>query len=102
MNGNVIAAMPVQSNQQPPTGRLSDTGRPATVCDAASRAARNLVQCQNADGAWEGEVVWCPVITAQVVLLDFALARTISADRRQLILRHFEVTRRPGGGWGLH
>lgn len=47
-------------------------------------------------------MVWCPIITAEVVLLDFAIARPIAARRRRLILRHFAVTRRPDGGWGLH
>lgn len=69
---------------------------------AAALAARALVGRQGGDGAWEGEVVWCPVITAEVVLLDFALARPIAPERRRLILRQFAATRRPDGGWGLH
>ena len=69
---------------------------------AAAQAARNLALRQGADGSWEGEVVWCPIITAQVVILDIATGRSISAERRRLIAQHFAATRRPDGGWGLH
>jgi Squalene-hopene cyclase N-terminal domain len=70
--------------------------------DPLALAARHLARRQGHDGAWEGEVVWCPIITAEVVLLDVMLARPIAAPRRRLILRHFATTRRPDGGWGLH
>ena len=80
-----------------PDGALTRGGE-----HAAAQAARNLVLHQGADGSWEGEVVWCPIITAQIVILDIATRRTISAERRRLIARHFAVTRRPDGGWGLH
>ncbi len=80
-----------------PDGALAGSGG-----NAAAQAARNLVLRQGADGSWEGEVVWCPIITAQVVILDIATGRTISAERRRLIARHFAATRRPDGGWGLH
>ena len=69
---------------------------------AARAAAANLVHQQGLDGGWEGEVVWCPIITAEVVFLDIALGLPIAAERKRLILRHFAATRRPGGGWGLH
>jgi squalene/oxidosqualene cyclase-like protein len=80
-----------------PDGSLAGSGG-----YAAARAARNLVLRQGADGSWEGEVVWCPIITAQVVIVDIATGRTISAERRRLIARHFAATRCPDGGWGLH
>jgi lanosterol synthase len=57
---------------------------------------------QDAAGRWEGEVVWCAVITAQVVLAYAIMGRVIGLERRRLILRHFARTRRPDGGWGLH
>jgi squalene cyclase len=58
--------------------------------------------CQNADGSWQGEVVWCPVITAQVVLTYAIMGRAMPAERGRRILRYFASTRRPDGGWGLH
>ena len=70
--------------------------------DASERATEALAGLQRADGSWEGEVVWCPVITAQVVILGAITRREVSAERRGLLLRQFAVTRRPDGGWGLH
>ena len=69
---------------------------------ASELAAAALARLQRTDGSWEGEVVWCPIITAQVVILNAITGRTPAAERRRLLLRHFEVTRRPDGGWGLH
>jgi squalene cyclase len=68
----------------------------------ADRAASRLVAWQNADGSWQGEVVWCPVITAQVVLAYAIMGRSMPAERGRRILRYFSSTRRPDGGWGLH
>ncbi|MFO1024591.1 MAG: prenyltransferase/squalene oxidase repeat-containing protein [Acetobacteraceae bacterium] len=69
---------------------------------AAARGTERLLAQQGTAGCWEGEVVWCPVITAQVVLAYAVMRRPIPEDRRRLILRHFARTRRPDGGWGLH
>lgn len=93
------AAMSYQLDRGSP---LREGGSSLPLAVAASRAAANLVNRQSVDGAWEGEVVWCPIITAEVVLLDVALKQPITEERKQLILRHFERTQRPGGGWGLH
>jgi lanosterol synthase len=60
------------------------------------------VACQDADGTWQGEVVWCPVITAQVVLAYAIMGRAMPAERGHRILRYFASTRRLDGGWGLH
>ena len=35
---------------------------------AAERGSARLTTYQDGAGRWEGEVVWCPIITAQVVL----------------------------------
>ncbi len=69
---------------------------------AADRAASRLMAYQNADGSWQGEVVWCPVITAQVVLAYAIMGRTMAPERCRRILRYFASCRRPDGGWGLH
>ena len=74
-----------------------------TSTDTASDlAARHLASLQDSQGAWEGEVVWCPVITAQVVILHAIAKRDPDHERRRLLIRQFAVTRRPDGGWGLH
>jgi len=66
------------------------------------RAAARLLSLQREAGDWEGEVVWCPVITAQVVIAHRIMGQASDAQRRRLILRHFASTQHPDGGWGLH
>ena len=69
---------------------------------ALRRAAGRLLDLQDEDGAWEGEMVWCPMLTAQYVLLQHILGEPIDSGRRRRILRSFERTRLEGGAWGLH
>ncbi len=69
---------------------------------ALCRAAARLLDLQGGDGAWEGEMVWCPMLTAQYVLLQHILGQPIETGRRRRILRSFECTRLAGGTWGLH
>ena len=69
---------------------------------ALDRAAARLLDIQGGDGSWEGEMVWCPMLTAQYVLLQHILGRPIGAGRRRRLLRSFECTRLAGGTWGLH
>lgn len=81
---------------------MPDGGLVRPAAEAAALAATHLVRRQGCDGAWEGEVVWCPIITSQVVLLDVAIGRPIADERRRFLLRQFEATQRLDGGWGLH
>ena len=69
---------------------------------ALQSASARLVRLQGAGGAWEGEVVWCPMLTAQYVLLQHILGRPLDPGRRRRVLRYFERTRLEGGSWGLH
>ena len=57
---------------------------------------------QSERGCWEGEVVWCPMILAQYVIARTIMSRAFDAGEIARIRRHFEVTRTPEGGWGLH
>ena len=66
------------------------------------RAVRALISRQQADGSWEGEVVWCPMLPAQYVLMCHITQKPISRERRQAILQQFKTTRLPSGLWGLH
>lgn len=66
------------------------------------RAASRLLNLQGEDGGWEGEMSWCPMLTAQYVLLHHLVGRPLGPDRQRRILRHFAQTRLPGGAWGLH
>ncbi|MYB22993.1 MAG: NAD(P)-binding protein [Chloroflexi bacterium] len=69
---------------------------------AVQRAVERLLNLQTEDGGWEGEMVWCPMITAQWVLLQHILGRPIDPDRRRRLLRYFEQSRLADGQWGLH
>ena len=70
--------------------------------EALRRASERLLSLQREDGAWEGEMVWCPMLTAQYVLLHHILDRPLEPGRRRRVLRSFEHTRLEGGCWGLH
>ncbi len=47
-------------------------------------------------------MVWCPMITAQWVIVQRVAGREIPEAARTGVIRHFEVTRAPDGSWGLH
>jgi len=53
-------------------------------------------------GSWEGEVVWCPMLAAQYVMLQYIVGVEFSPERRARLIRHFERTRLSSGLWGLH
>ena len=67
-----------------------------------ARGLGHLRLLQREDGSFEGEVVWCPMILAQYVILRALLGRSIAAPERERMVRYFERSRRPEGGWGLH
>ena len=69
---------------------------------ALRSASERLLSLQSADGAWEGEVVWCPMLTAQYVLLHHIVGRPLDPGRRRRVVRYFEQSRLEGGAWGLH
>ncbi len=69
---------------------------------ALKSAAARLLSLQREDGAWEGEMVWCPMLTAQYALLHHLIGRPLEPGRRRRVLRSFERTRLEGGAWGLH
>ena len=85
----------------PRTLRTSGSGSP-DAGPALHKAAARLAGLQGKDGAWEGEMVWCPMLTAQYVLLQNILRQPIESGRRRRILRSFEHTRLAGGTWGMH
>ncbi len=66
------------------------------------KGSQQLINLQREDGAWEGEMTWCPMLTAQYVLLHYVIGKPLSAERRKNILRSFEYTRLASGTWGMH
>ena len=47
-------------------------------------------------------MVWCPMITAQYVIVQRVVGRPLDAAARATIIRYFERTRTGEGAWGLH
>ena len=91
----------------PPKVRGAQPGRPKEsasidACPALRSATARLLDLQREDGDWEGEMVWCPMLTAQYVLLHHIIERPLEPDRRRRVLRSFEQTRLEGGVWGMH
>ncbi len=85
----------------------SGSERPAgeTSVDASAalrRATERLLGLRQAHGGWEGEMVWCPMLAAQYVMLQHIIGQPIEERRRALLLRQFEQTRLQDGCWGLH
>lgn len=69
---------------------------------ALETAVGALLEEQAEDGSWEGEVVWCPMLPAQYVFVCHVTRTPIADQRRERLLRQFEVTRLASGTWGLH
>ena len=68
---------------------------------ALARAVDALVRRQE-DGCFEGEMRWCPMLTAQYVLFHHALGVAIAEPRRQAILLHLRGAALADGTFGLH
>jgi len=67
-----------------------------------SAAAAHMLELQGDDGSWEGEMVWCPMLTAQYALLLQIIGQPLESGRRRRVLRSFERTRLESGQWGMH
>jgi lanosterol synthase len=70
--------------------------------DSLSPALTRLATLQQPNGCWEGEVVWCPMILAQYIIVQSIVGREIEPAERSGMIQHFRVTRIDGMGWGLH
>ena len=100
LSGAFPASMP-RRGEEPRPGRTEESA-PADASPALRSATAHLLSLQRDDGSWEGEVVWCPMLTAQYVLLHHITQQPLDPDRRRLVLRSFEHTRLEAGAWGLH
>ena len=85
----------------PGAGRVEEPD-PPDASPALTSVTAHLLSLQRDDGSWEGEVVWCPMLTAQYVLAHHIMERPLDPMRRRLVLRSFEHTRLESGAWGLH
>ncbi len=69
---------------------------------ALRMATEGLLHLQSEEGSFEGEVTWCPMLSAQYVLLHHILHRPLRPIRRRGVLRYFQRSRLEGGLWSLH
>jgi squalene/oxidosqualene cyclase-like protein len=66
------------------------------------RALAGLATLQNSHGAWEGEVVWCAMIAAQVAIARAIVGRLDDRAWSAGVRLYLSRQQRPDGGWGLH
>ena len=59
------------------------------ISSSPARAAEHLVSLQTADGCWEGEMIWCPVVTAQVAITRHVVGLPFSAAETERIVLYF-------------
>jgi lanosterol synthase len=69
---------------------------------ALQRGVDSLLALQKADGGWEGEVIWCPMLAAQWVLMHHILHKPLSSEQRTRVLKAFARSRAADGLWGMH
>lgn len=93
---------PALSPMRPEPSLLPPTETVTPRLQAARRAARNLIGRQRVTGDWEGEMVWCTMITAQAVIVRTLLGRPYGAEECAAIRRYFEANQRDDGAWGMH
>jgi lanosterol synthase len=74
----------------------------AALQAARDRALAHLVSLQSPRGDWQGEMVWCPMITAQVVIVRHVVGRPVDAATRAGMLTYFRSRATAEGAWGLH
>ena len=87
----------------PRSEKRRDTNRaPVDIKPALKRSTARLLELQGDDGGWEGEMVWCPMLTAQYVLLHHIIGEPLEPERRRRVLHSFDNTCLPDGTWGLH
>ncbi|MGH8622537.1 MAG: FAD-dependent monooxygenase, partial [Burkholderiales bacterium] len=79
-------------------GDLEDT----EAGPALKRAVTALIRQQSPGGGWEGEVIWCPMLAAQYVLMCHITGASIAPRRKASLLLHFRRTQLASGLWGLH
>jgi len=70
---------------------------------ALEGALHHLASLQQPDGCWEGEVVWNPMLLSQYVIVHRIVGSApFDAATRARMIRHFEVSATPEGGFGMH
>ncbi|MCY4148089.1 MAG: FAD-dependent monooxygenase [Gammaproteobacteria bacterium] len=100
LSGVFMFSVPFHSQSKKPASKKDASSPDASP--ALHSAVSRLADLQREDGSWEGEMVWCPMLTAQYALLHYIIGKPLSAKRRKNILRSFMKTRFDDGTWGMH
>jgi lanosterol synthase len=82
-----------------------ETRRAEEAPKPVERAMGHLLSLQNATGHWEAEMVWNTMLLSQYVLVRRIVGGRhwpIEENVRRGIVRHYQVTRRADGSWGMH
>jgi lanosterol synthase len=75
----------------------------APPADALARSLAHLASLQRAEGCWEGEVVWNPMLLAQYVIVHRLTGQpALDEATRAGMIRHLAQSRTPEGGFGMH
>ena len=80
----------------------SSPDAPTQLPPKLAAATSHLASLQHEGGWFEAEMVWNTMLLSQWVMVQFITARTIDADRRRRILKHYEVSRLADGSWPMH
>lgn len=85
-------------------GNDASRGRPsmADVESAVLDGIKHMESIQWEKGCVVGEVVWCPMLTAQYVMTAYMTERRIPEERKERFKKHFDAWRLEDGSWGMH
>ena len=85
------------------TRALADQGGKAPI-DSLTRAYEFLAELQHPTGYWEAEMVWNSMLLSQWVIVQKIVGclDSVPEDTRARIIKQYEITRTPEGGWGMH
>lgn len=61
-----------------------------------------VLELQQPEGAWEGEMVWCTMILAQAVIVRTVVGRPYPERDHPGIINYFQTYQRDDGSWGMH
>lgn len=91
---------PVPWNRDPSSHSLVKLRTP--LAQSIEKGLDRLYSMQRPAGCWEAEVVWCPMLSAQYVMVGYIMKKPLDAARKEAILRYFELWQREDGSFGLH
>jgi lanosterol synthase len=85
-----------------PTDPASTSETDDEIGAAFTRGIEFMRSIQHEAGCIEGEVVWCPMLTAQYVMTAQMTGQTIAEERQRRFIQHFRSWQTADGGWGMH